>query len=1491
VNDGTFDQTARGGERPAGSGSLTWSEVADAIWLAGQQAASAGLADGRTARPPAAGAAAPARHHDSLPDAGQKAPSGHAPAEDSHPETTHPVADAPHAPAVDEPMTRRPSARASEPAGGLPPVEDGWAGHFLVGSTPLPGRRFLERALRPLKRKIDARHNDLELDEEATAVRAAEDGLWLPETRPVRERWLDLDVIVDDSRLASIHHPLTSRFVDCLVSVGAFRSVRTHLCDTDVADPDALLLREPGPLALPRPAAGLTERGAPDRRLIIFLTDGVGDAWHSGAAQRTLARWGRRCPVVLINVLARRQWRRTGIVTRPAKLVSTGPAIANGRYQILYPRAEMESRDFTAADSPHVHVPMVELDSGQLTGWASFVAGLRHSWFGSVAVCLPTPEVDPHLDLTPGEDLDPAERAALPIPPAELVRRFRAAVSPTVYALAVHLAAAPLLAPVMRLVQRTMHPGSGPSDLAELVGSGLLREVVAAGRGAGRSGPDGAREEAAFDFLPGVREELLATGLRSETTRVLMTVARHLGDEVGVLPELRDMVVAPLQAEAPAVSEDAAFFAIPAASAFRALSGPYLRLAQDLDAELQRVAYTRAPATTEFVPKSTVLVNPPLRERRAGSDKGMSKINAFDEIADNIVADPPQPGVGVTIRAIPQAAQRKVSDPPPIWGNVPARNPSFTGREDLLERLHERISGGTTAVLPETLHGMGGVGKSQIAIEYVYRHSDDYDLIWWIRAERPGQIRQDLTELAAQLGLPVGAEVNVAVPAVREALRLGRPYRNWLLVFDNAEVPDEAREFFPTNGPGKILVTSRNHAWTEVANSLEIDVFARAESKDLLRIRGPELDEAEADELADVLGDLPLAIEQAAVWLSETGMPVNEYLHLFREKHEQAAELLHDVAPAAYEVPVAAAWNVSLDQLRNSDPAALQLLQVCAFFAPEPISWRLLSGARNIEGPPELLEALADPVKLGRAVRSINQYALAKISHRHNTLTLHRLVQRVLVAQMGPQETAELRHCGHQLLAKSDPGAPDLPTRWGEYAELLPHIHHSGIVDCDDAWARDLVLHEIEFLFFWGDLQGFLGLSERAVDAWTEKLGPDHEQTLAATLHLGRALRMNGRFTEAYEHHVRVRDVLLDAKGPEDERTLEAQRFVAADLRYLGKFSQAIEIDRAAFESLRRRFGQDDPMTLHQAHLYGIDLRLTGDAQAARVLDRDNYQRLVAVFGENRRNTLGSLAAIAVDEMECGRHEEARRLNRENVERLEQTFGKGYAAMAENLTALSVMERKAGDHYRALELSTEAFERYVARVGRFHPDSIGAALNHAVNLRQMGKLTDSITLARETVADYHKMFGPMHPNTSSAGINLAVALRLNGQVEEARKLDTAAFTILEEVLGRSHPRTIVCAINLASDHFALTDYQAALDRDRETLAIAREVLGEDHPTTLACALNHALDLRAVGQEEEAEARFGEAVEGLLKVHGATHPATISARQAIRADCDIYPIPV
>jgi tetratricopeptide (TPR) repeat protein len=1451
-----------------------WDEAADALWLATMQYAASSAAD-ITAEDAATGdPAAETAPPGSDPSAAPRPTEAHAPARDRRRAPAHDPRTE-QQPAEDRRKERMADSthflstrfasllRVHSDTTGLP-------SDLLSEIPPLIDRRGVARALRPFKRQVESRLGDLELDDEATAERAAQDGLWVLECRPAQERWLDLDIVIDDSRFFRLHRPMCDQLIDSIGTVGAFRAVRLHLMDTDVESSAALTLHGRDSAAPRRPASALTSTGGNGRRLILVITDGVGEAWHSAATQRLLAEWGHSCPVAIINLLPRRQWNRTGIRTRGAWLSAFDSAIANRHYQARFPAPGAGDGDLTKVLDDELCVPMVEADPGQLSSWADFVAANRSRWYGAVAVCGPRMP-DERIEET-RQDI---ERTTVPI---DLVRRFRATVSPTTFSLAVLLAAAPLNIHVIRLIQIAMLPQSRPADLSELIGSGLLRRVG----GGGRRGKTEQVDEVTYDFVDGVRSELLAAGRRSDTARVLTTLGTYLGDRVRLLRELVTTVRAPHESPAPTLTEDNAAFAEPAVHALRAMSGPYRRPAQTLQHALEGLG--RAPSKPSDGKTGSKQVD-------QGTKNLMNMHTETRDIDRDRSYKTVPPGVSVTIRNIPLAPERPASEPPPIWGNIPARNISFTGREEILEDLHRRLSVGTTAVLPEALHGMGGVGKSQIAIEYVHRHTNDYDLIWWIPAERTGQIQQAYVELASQLDLRISQEVNIAVPAVREALRLGRPFQNWLLVFDNAELVDEVRGFFPTNGPGKILVTSRNHAWTSVASSLEVDVFKREESKALLNLRGPGLSDENANELADVLGDLPLAIEQAAVWLAESGMPVEEYLNLFRKSHEKATELLGDVAPAAYELPVAAAWNVSLDRLRESDLGALQLLQVCAFFAPEPISRRLLSGARNVDGPQELLDVLGDPVKLGRAMRAINQYALAKISHRTGTITLHRLVQRVLVGQMSPEEVAVFRHCGHQLLTKADPAGPEDRKQWDEYAELLPHVLSSGIVDCDDQWARQLVLNQISFLFQWGDHQSFLSLAQQAVDTWTVKLGEDHDQTLSAGLLLGRALRLLGRFQEAYDHHLHVRDLLAAQRGMEDERTLEAQSMLGADLRYLGRFREALELDQNAFEIVQRRFGPNDPLTLDQAHLYAIDLRLTGDPAAASDLDHQTAQRKAVELGEDHLSTLGTQTAAALDEMERGRYREARDVIAQLHQTYEMRYGPDHPDTVECANVLSVAERKSGAHEQALKLSERAVAAYRGRYGIEHPLTVAAALNHAVNLRQNGDLDGAISLATDLGQNYERLFGPDHPNTASARINLAVALRLGGRVAEAMEMNEAALVKLTEQLGVEHPRSLVCAINLASDHFALGNAERALELDTATMARIQNTIGADHPTGLACSLNYSLDMRATGNEAEAKVRFADTLARYRRVLGDDHPGTIAAGKSVRADCDIYPIPV
>ena len=413
------------------------------------------------------------------------------------------------------------------------------------------------------------------------------------------------------------------------------------------------------------------------------------------------------------------------------------------------------------------------------------------------------------------------------------------------------------------------------------------------------------------------------------------------------------------------------------------------------------------------------------------------------------------------------------AQPPRVWGDVPLRNQYFVGRDDLFKELRLRLGqAGTTAVL----HGMSGVGRSQTVAEYLYRYASEYEVVWWIAAERQELIHRSFVELAKRLGVAGEGVADNAVPAVLEALRRGEPYRRWILVFDNADRPQDVRRYFPA-GNGHIVVTSRNSGWSGVTQPVAVNVFTREESKELLHRRAGDLDDADADALAEALGDLPLAIEQAAAWCVDTAMPVSQYLRLLEQNR---TELLETGTSNDDQLPVAAAWNVPLNELADHHLAALQLLQLCAFFGPEPIPQELFYDACDAVLPDPLAAVLGDPFLLGRAVLEISRYSLAKIDHRANTLQLHRLVQTVLKNRLTAEEQDGMRHAVHVLLINGDSGDPDASTHWPRYAELLPHALASEASRCPDPRMRRFVHNLASYLDNAGDSGSARDLAEQA---------------------------------------------------------------------------------------------------------------------------------------------------------------------------------------------------------------------------------------------------------------------------------------------------------------------------------------------------------------------------------------------------------------------------
>lgn len=1254
---------------------------------------------------------------------------------------------------------------------------------------------------------------------------------------------------------------------------------------------------EPGRIRLERPEAVFG-----GGRLVLVLTNGLAAGWRSDAVLPLLRSWGKSAPVAVLHLLPQHLWFRSGLDASRVRIRAPRAWVPNTGLEWELRETPLEALDDESGadrepdhgrgrdpDPDTVPVPVLEPTERWISAWVQLIDGTSGDWFEMSAVRAHEWKRRPDAArAVPWADYVPDPASA--VPARERVSEFRAGASPMAFDLATRLAAAPLTLPVMRSVLATL-PGADPVHVTELLMSGLVRPGSETGEGSA---------DMAFVFGPGIREELLALGRRSDTARVLHAVRSLIGDDaVRERPALLPSASEPLDTLAmPAVTQRNIAFQRVELTALRALSGRFLQRAKKLAGVLSKYDRENAVslakrartlpgrASVRPVPPAPPATRTPERNGPEGSVPAGSAPTA--EGAQEMSTQP-------QAATIEGEAERPAQ--PRVWGNIPPRNPNFTGRMELLELLSQRLQEGTTTVLPEAIHGMGGVGKTQLAIEYAYRHQAEYDVVWWIPAERPGQIGQALVELAQRLGLDTTMEANIAGPAVREALREGRPYARWLLIFDNAESPERVRHYFPTGGSGTILVTSRNRRWGLVGSSLEVDVFTRGESKELLRRSGQPLQDDEADRLAEALGDLPLALEQAAAWRSETGMPVSEYLRLFDVKR---AELLEVSPPPDYQLPVAAAWNVSLDHLDTRSPAALRLLQLCSYFAPDPISRSIFAGLGNSSIVPELDAALNDPMRLARAIREINRYSLARIDHRTNSIEMHRLVQAVLINRMTLEEQDRMRRGAHTLLAAADPKTPRSASDWPRYAELYAHSIASRAIESDQPWVRHLVMNIAQYLYYWGDHDVAIDFSEQAWKVWQAIFGEDDQQTRLMGRWLGFLYVVTGRYHDSAQIVGQLKAIYARTAPTDREDTredmLEVLNLEAAVYRVQGDFAAGAELDEVAYDKARRSFGEDDPVTLATAHNLGVSRRLIGEFRRALELDQQTHALKMRVFGQDDQRTLITQNAYAIDVRENGDYVHARSLQETVFEEYRRVLGPGNPATLKAMRQLSEVTRKVGDQETALELAREASAQLTRRYGDSHPESLSAALALSVALRRSGDLEAARDRGIRACERYRKVFDVLHPHVLSADMGLAVTLRLLGQPNEARRLDEAAMTTLTERLGADHPTVLSCEINLSSDLSALGEASQARELGERTLPRCRTKLGWDHPTTLACAVNLTLDLIATGAadegarlREDTAARMKRALPRLRQHPPAPHPEGEPVRVRERVNCDIDPL--
>ncbi|MEO3810176.1 FxSxx-COOH system tetratricopeptide repeat protein [Sphaerisporangium sp. B11E5] len=407
-----------------------------------------------------------------------------------------------------------------------------------------------------------------------------------------------------------------------------------------------------------------------------------------------------------------------------------------------------------------------------------------------------------------------------------------------------------------------------------------------------------------------------------------------------------------------------------------------------------------------------------------------------------------------------EAAGRGEADATPriLGGALPVKG-MFTGRERHLDRLRRELE--TPGRRPVCLVGPGGVGKTQLAAEYVGLFASSYEIVWWVRAEEASLARSGLAALGRRLQLDI--EDQEIIPGTLEALRVLGTATPWLLVFDNAEQPETLQDFLP-HGEGRVLVTSRHERWGEVASTLEVGVFEREDSVELLQQRVPGITRADAVLVAAEMGDLPLAIVQAAAYLKKTGCPPEDYVQMVRS----CTAMVMDDPPVDYPVSLASAWTIALDQLRDTAPDAVELLSRCAFFGPESIPRRLLQEG-DLPLPGDSAAVFRNRLRVNGAIGELTSSGLMRLDSGRRTFQVHRLLQSMIRQKLTVSETTRCRHDVHLLIAGSGCGDAQDSANWSKYAELVGHAKASAIAECDEEGVRDFVSGLVRYFSAIGD--------------------------------------------------------------------------------------------------------------------------------------------------------------------------------------------------------------------------------------------------------------------------------------------------------------------------------------------------------------------------------------------------------------------------------------
>jgi hypothetical protein len=674
------------------------------------------------------------------------------------------------------------------------------------------------------------------------------------------------------------------------------------------------------------------------------------------------------------------------------------------------------------------------------------------------------------------------------------------------------------------------------------------------------------------------------------------------------------------------------------------------------------------------------------------------------------------------------------------------------GREELLEELDARLAsepgrGGPRVV---ALCGLGGAGKTSIAIEYAHLHLAEVATCWQFSAEDETVLAAEFAVLAAELGVRDVTDVRDPVASVHGVL--ARQESGWLLVFDNAPDLAAVEQFLPPAGPGRVLVTTQSQHWPP-GQVLDVPVLGTEVATAFLVTRTGEADRAMASELAAELGGLPLALEQAAAYMQATGTSLARYLPLFRARH---ADLLARGEAPGHREHVAATLSLALNRLEHDAPASVGLLRLLAFLAPEPVPLELLLDRPHLvsrlgaETTGLIEPLLADPVAVDDAVAALRRYSLVTPTG-DGQVQVHRLVQAITRAQLTGRQADRWRTAAESVISEAIPADTSRPEVWQMCGVLLPHALAVLSLTSDD------VSSLADYLGKSGSYQAARDLLKLIVEAHrkNEDYGPEHPYTLASRGNLAIWTGQAGDVVGARDQLADLLPITERILGPEHPDTLRIRSNMGTFTREAGDLVGARDQLADLVPITERILGPEHPDTIKCRCNLAFLTGETGDAASARDQFADLLPITERILGTEHSDTL------------------SRRCN------------------------LGEWTGRAGDAASARDQFADLLPLAERILGPEHPD----ILSYRGHLAYWTGDAGDAASARDQFADLlplaERILGPEHPTTLRVRDGLAHWTGEAGDMVGARDQLADLLPITERILGPEHPSTIARRDSLA----------------------------------------------------------------------------------------------